>query len=153
MITKKQGKIKLIYDQGLFLSETRGWDGFWFNTHPNLVTGKDGKVFKNGTSVILLSALRSSSIEDDVWPVFRLERDSENPSLDALSFALESISGDKNKCDIAPAFKNLTYKCEGKKSRLIDHRTPQLGVLIFKKLNKYFYSLIKRSHSSPGAYR
>ena len=44
-----------------------------------------------------------------------LVHNSENPSLDALSFVLENIPEDKGECDIAPAFKNLTDKCIGKK--------------------------------------
>ena len=44
-----------------------------------------------------------------------LVQKSENPSLDSLSFVLESVSEDKKECDLAPAFKNLTEECKGKR--------------------------------------
>ena len=119
VIAKGQdSKIKVIYDDGYVLSEALGFDFFWFYTYPN--PNKTGKKYGNGTSKVNIDA--TNVAEGRIFKL-RLVHNSEKPSLDDLSFVVESISGDKGeKCDLAPSLKSLIKKCTGK--RLADLHWP-----------------------------
>ena len=91
---------------------------FWFETFPNL-DGKDGELFENGTFKLNITSVGMDANGNNFY--LSLIRNSEKYSLDDLSFVLERVSRVwKEECDVAPAFKNLTEKCTGKKSWLME---------------------------------
>lgn len=72
----------------------------------------------------------------------RMVHNSEKHSLYDLSFVLESISRDKEECDLAPAFKSLTNECKGKPM--------EIGVDVQQTEPSCFYLKI-RFYSNTGA--
>ena len=125
MITKRQEKLKVIYDRGMFLSESRDWDEFWFYTFPNLDIGEDGEVFTNGTSELFISAQKGDKLVR-----LKLNYDLDKFELDNLSLVFESVSN-QDRCYVAPVFKKLTTMCEGKslfEVRLIGVRSSHCDV-------------------------
>lgn len=105
-------KIKLIYDEGYYRSETSGRGFYWFYTSPNWNFG--GEAYGNGTREMNFEPGKDARGRDIALKLFH---NSETPTLDDLSFVVESLPTDAEKCDLTdltPAFKKLIANCKGK---------------------------------------
>lgn len=90
----------------MFLSESRGFENFWFRILPDV--GDDGEgLYRNGTYEVFF--IIGEGGKSETW--LQLNRNAENFGLEKVSFVFES--GSKNECDVAPALKDLTKACKG----------------------------------------
>ena len=122
-------QIKIIYDKDYYRSESRDSGVFLFSVYPSQLkiwTGKGAR--KRQVELVLID-------------------DSDEPSVNDLSFVLESVSPYTGECEVAQVFRNLTIKCIGKGS---GWRTAT-GVSMFNTLNRFLSHPNFRSNSCAGA--
>lgn len=109
VITKRsdEKKFKIIYDKGFYYSELLDQSLFGVKASPD--RNIDGE--RNGDDII---KLQIATGKDYNLIGVNLAHNSEVPSLDHLSFVMESLSEDTEECEVASTFKSVIEHCEGK---------------------------------------